>query len=278
VKGIRLENMYNPKAIIRISVIFLIFSANYAFAITDARDVKNIGFDEKLGALVPGDITFRDENNEPVKIKDLFTPGKPVILNLAYFGCPRLCGITADGLIQVMNEQKSLELGKDFKILTVSFDPKDTPESAGAKAARYRERVQQGESLKENWLFLTSDRQDIKKLTDAVGFKFKPDGDQFAHPSGVIILTPEGKISRYLEGIQYDPTDFRLALLEASRGKIGSSEVINKVLLFCYEFDPIGKRYALKALNIVKAAGVVTLLSVCGVLTYFWRRERKEPE
>jgi len=278
VKGIRLENMYSPKAIIRISVIFLIFSSNYAFAITDARDVKAIGFDEKLGALVPGDITLRDENDEPVKIKDLFTPGKPVILNLAYFRCPRLCSITADGLIEVMNEQKSLELGKDFKILTVSFDPKDTPESAGNKAVRYRERVQQGESLKENWLFLTSDQEDIKRLTDAVGFKFKPDGDEFAHPSGVIVLTPEGKISRYLEGIQYDPTDFRLALLEASRGKIGSSAMINKVLLFCYEFDPIGKRYALKALNIVKVAGVVTLLSICGVLTYFWRRERKEPE
>lgn len=270
--------MYSPNLLVRISVLLLLFSANHAFALTDARDVKAIGFDEKLGALVPGDITLRDENNELVKIKDLFTPGKPVILNLAYFRCPRLCSITADGLIEVMNEQKSLELGKDFKILTVSFDPKDTPESAGNKAVRYRERVQQGESLKENWLFLTSDQEDIKRLTDAVGFKFKPDGDEFAHPSGVIVLTPEGKISRYLEGIQYDPTDFRLALLEASRGKIGSSAMINKVLLFCYEFDPIGKRYALKALNIVKVAGVVTLLSICGVLTYFWRRERKEPE
>lgn len=260
------------------SVLLLFFSAYQAFALTDARDVKDIGFDEKLGAVVPGDIMLRDEDNEPVKIKDLLTPGKPVILNLAYFRCPRLCSITADGLIQVMNEQKALELGKDFKILTVSFDPKDTPESAGNKAVRYRERVLQGVSLKENWLFLTSDQEDIKKLTDAVGFKFKPDGEEFAHPSGVIVLTPEGKVSRYLEGIQYDPEDFRFALLEASEGKIGSSELINKVLLFCYGFDPIGKRYALKALNIVKAAGIITLLTLCGMLTFFWRRERKDHE
>ncbi|MFI5323158.1 MAG: SCO family protein [Thermodesulfobacteriota bacterium] len=273
-----LQNMYSPKLLIRMSVLLLFFSAYQAFALTDARDVKDIGFDEKLGAVVPGDIMLRDEDNEPVKIKDLLTPGKPVILNLAYFRCPRLCSITADGLIQVMNEQKALELGKDFKILTVSFDPKDTPESAGNKAVRYRERVLQGVSLKENWLFLTSDQEDIKKLTDAVGFKFKPDGEEFAHPSGVIVLTPEGKVSRYLEGIQYDPEDFRLALLEASEGKIGSSELINKVLLFCYGFDPIGKRYALKALYIVKAAGIITLLTLCGVLTFFWRRERKEHE
>jgi protein SCO1 len=273
-----LENMYSPRLLVRISVLLVLFFASHAFAITDARDVKDIGFDEKLGAVVPGDITLRDENNKAVKIKDLFTPGKPVILNLAYFTCPRLCSITADGLIEVMNEQKALELGKDFKILTVSFDPNDTPESARNKAVRYRERVRQGESLKDNWLFLTSDQEDIKKLTDAVGFKFKPDGKEFAHPSGVIILTPEGKVSRYLEGIQYDPTDFRLALLEASEGKIGSSKLINKVLLFCYGFDPIGKRYTLKALRIVKAAGIITLLTLCGVLTFFWRRERKKHE
>jgi protein SCO1/2 len=270
--------MYSPKLLVRISVLLFIFSACQAFAITDARDVKGIGWNYKLGAVVPGDIKLRDENNKSVTIKELLTPGKPVILNLAYFKCPRLCTITAEGLIQVMNEQKALELGKDFKILTVSFDPRDTPESTEKKAVIYRKEVQQGESLKDNWLFLTADQKDIKKLTDAVGFKFKPDGDEFAHPSGIIVLTPEGKVSRYLEGVQYNPNDFRLALLEASSGKIGSSKIINTVLLYCYGFNPIGKKYELQALNIFKAAGVVTLLTLCGVLTFFWRREKKKHE
>jgi protein SCO1/2 len=270
--------MHNPRLLLTIPVLLLIFSANYVFAITDSRDVKDIGIDEKTGVFVPGDISFTTESNENVELKDFFNPAKPVILNLVYFGCPRLCNFATDGLVQVMNEQNSLELGKDFKVLTVSFDPRDTPELSGTKASRYRKMVKHGDPGMENWVFLTSDAVNIRRLTEAVGFRYKVDGDEFAHASALIILTPEGKISRYLPGIQYEPGDFRLSLLEASRGRIGSSEMLNKLLLFCYEFDPVGKKYALKALNVVKAGGVVTLLSICGVLTYFWRRERKEPE
>ncbi|MCI0482196.1 MAG: SCO family protein, partial [Candidatus Dadabacteria bacterium] len=276
--GSRVENMYNAKALVKLSVLLLLFSTNYVFAITDSRDVKDIGIDEKTGALVPGDIRFADENHETVELRDFFNQAKPVVLNLVYFGCPRLCNFATDGLVQVMNEQGSLKIGKDFKVLTVSFDPGDTPELASTKASKYREMVKHGDSGMENWVFLTSDAENIRLLTEAVGFRYKVDGNEFAHASALIILTPEGKISRYLPGIQYEPGDFRLSLLEASRGRIGSSEMLNKLLLFCYEFDPVGKKYALKALNVVKAAGVVTLLSICGVLTYFWRKERKEPE
>lgn len=270
--------MHNPRLLLTVPVLLLLFSANYVFAITDSRDVKDIGIDEKTGVFVPGDIRFTTESNEIIELKDFFNPAKPVILNLVYFGCPRLCNFATDGLVQVMNEQNSLEMGSDFKVLTVSFDPRDTPELASTKASQYREMVKHGDSGMENWVFLTSDSENIRRLTEAVGFRYKVDGDEFAHASALIILTPEGKISRYLPGIQYEPGDFRLSLLEASRGRIGSSEMLNKLLLFCYEFDPVGKKYALQALNIVKAAGAVTLLSLCGILTYFWRRERKEPE
>ena len=270
--------MYNHRLLLTIPVLLLLFSTNYVFGITDSRDVKEIGIDEKTGEFVPGDIRFTSESNETVELKDFFNPAKPLILNLVYFGCPRLCNFATDGLVQVMNEQNSLEIGKDFKVLTVSFDPKDTPELSGTKASRYREIVKHGDPGMGNWVFLTSDAENIRRLTEAVGFRYKVDGDEFAHASALIILTPEGKISRYLPGIQYEPGDFRLSLLEASRGRIGSSEMLNKLLLFCYEFDPVGKKYALKALNVVKAGGVITLLSICGVLTYFWRRERKEPE
>jgi protein SCO1/2 len=256
----------------------LLFSTNHAFAITDSRDVKDIGIDEKTGESVPGDIRFADESNETVELRDFFNQTKPVVLNLVYFSCPRVCNFATEGLLQVMNEQGSLEIGKDYRVLTVSFDPEDTPELSGTKASKYRGKLKHGDPGKENWVFLTSDADNIRRLTEAVGFRYKVDGDEFAHASALIILTPEGKISRYLPGIQFEPGDFRLSLLEASKGRIGSSEMLNKLMLFCYEFDPVGKKYALKALNVVKAAGVVTLLSLCGVLTYFWRKERKEPE
>lgn len=270
--------MRNIRLLLTIPVLLLLFSANHAFGISDTRDVKEIGIDEKTGQTVPGDIRFKTENNEDVELKNFFNPARPVLLNLVYFGCPKLCNYATDGLVQVMNEQKSLEIGKDFEVLTVSFDPRDTPELAGAKASKYREMVKRGDPGTGNWVFLTSDSENIRRLTEAVGFRYKMDGDDFAHASALIVLTPEGKISRYLPGIQYEPNDFKMSLLEASKGRIGSSEMLNKLLLFCYEFDPVGKKYALKALNVVKAGGVVTLLSICGVLTYFWRREKKGPE
>ena len=270
--------MHIPRIILTAITFYLLLWASGSFAITNSRDVKNIGIDEKTGQFVPGDIRFVDENNQPVELKDFFTQREPLLLNLVYFSCPRLCNYATEGLLQVMNEQEALDLGKDYKVLTVSFDTKDTPEIAAGKASKYRGMLKHGDPSGGNWVFLTSDADNIRRLTEAVGFKYMVDGDEFAHASALIILTPDGKISRYLPGIQYEPVDFKLSLLEASQGKIGSSEMLNKLLLFCYHFDPVGKKYALQALNVMKAAGVVTLLTLSGVLTYFWRREKKEPE
>ncbi len=270
--------MTNLKILYKVLVLVVLLGSGYAHALTDSRDVKDIGIGEKLGDIIPDDIVFQNENDETVRFKEILADNKPTVLNLVYFNCPKLCNFAADGLLQVANELDSLSLGRDYKVLTVSFDPEDAPEIAKAKAAKYWEGVKNGDSVEKNWEFMTGDQENIDKLTKAVGWNFKKDGDEFAHPTALIILTPEGKISRYLYGIQHEPKDFRLALLEASEGKIGSSEVINKVLLFCYGFDPVGKKYALKALNVVKAAGVVTLLTLCGVLTYFWRKETNEPE
>ncbi len=270
--------MSRTKFIFTILLIFLLFSSDYVFAITDARDVKDIGIDEKLGDLIPGELVLINENNEPVIFKDLLSQDTPTVLNLVYYSCPRLCNFATDGLLQVVNETEALQLGEDFKILTVSFDPEDTTGLAATKAPKYRKSMKRGEGTQKNWPFLIGDKENIEKLTESVGFKYKVDGAEFAHASALIVLTPEGKISRYLHGIQHEPTDFRLALLEASKGEIGSSKLINSVLLFCYGFDPVGKKYALKALNIVKAGGVITLLLLCVGLTYFWRREKREPD
>ena len=270
--------MSKVKFILSILIPVLFFSLNCAYAITDSRDIKEIGIDEKMGNIIPDNIVLSDENNSKRQFGDLLADEIPTVLNLVYYSCPRLCNFATDGLLQVINEMNTLTLGKDFKVLTVSFDPEDGAEIAKSKALQYRANTERTEAAEENWEFLTADPENIQKLTESVGFRYKKDGEEFAHASALIVLTPGGKISRYLHGIQHEPNDFRLSLIEASEGQVGSSRIINEVLLFCYGFDPIGKRYALKALNIVKAAGVVTLFTLCGVLTYFWRKERKEPE
>ncbi len=258
-----------------IVLVLILFSSEFGIALTDSRDLRDIGIDEKLGDTIPDDITIIDENNNPVLFKDLLSSDTPTVLNLVYYSCPKLCNFATDGLLQVVNETLSLEIGKDYKLLTVSFDPEDSPELASTKALKYRSRVKTGEQTQDSWPFFTGDQKNIEKLTQSVGFKYKIDGNEFAHASALIVLTPQGRISRYLHGIQHVPNDFRLSLLEASKGEIGTSKLLNSVLLFCYGFDPIGKKYALKALNIVKAGGLITLLSLCVGLTYFWRRERR---
>ncbi|MER3445303.1 MAG: SCO family protein [Candidatus Dadabacteria bacterium] len=263
--------------IIKRSLLILVFltCCPPAYAITSAADVKDIGVDEKLGSYIPLDLTFRDEHGNPVKLNGFFHDGKPVILTLNYYECPLLCTYVLNGILDVVNKLDSLSLGRDFRIVTVSFNPSETPELARKKAANYLKELKNTQPSQRDWHFLTGDEEDTSALAQAVGFRYKKDGNQFAHPSVVVILTPQGEISRYFYGIQYQPKDLWLALLEASKGEIGSSKILNQILLYCYHFDPVGKKYALQALNIVKAGGVVTLLCVGGLLTYLWRNEKK---
>lgn len=244
-------------------------------ALSNVNDVKEIGFDEKLASTIDLDTEFRTENGETVNMSSFFGQEKPVLLSLAYFTCPRLCLLATDGVLEVINQMGSFRPGKDYTVVTVSFDPEESPDVIGEKAARYRKALAGGENEAEDWHFLTATAENILRLTDSVGFRFKKDGDEFAHPSGIVILTPDGEISRYLYGVQHDPSNFKLSLIEASEGEIGSSELLNKVLMFCYQFDPVGKRYALAALNVVKAGGMVTLAVLVTFLCLMWRRERK---
>ncbi len=273
--GLPIVTMHKSKLIFSAFILIMIFSSELVLAITDARDIKEIGIDEKLGEFIPDDLILTDENNNPVVFNDLLSKETPTVLNLVYYSCPKLCNFATDGLLKVVNETESLELGKDYRIITVSFDPEDSAELASKKALKYRSATKGAQGSKSNWPFMIGDVENIDKLTESVGFRYKVDGDEFAHASALIIITPEGKISRYLYGIQHVPSDFRLSLLEASKGEIGDSKLVNSVLLFCYGFDPVGKKYALKALNIVKAGGVVTLLTLGIGLTYFWRRENR---
>lgn len=272
-KMFRTSLISNVKASV-LALFVLAISAAVCGAITNEADVKDIGVDEKLGETIPLDLKFFDEDGHQIILGDLLKDGKPLILSLAYFSCPRLCSLTLKGTLKSINALSNFRLGRDFKVATLSFNPVEKPDIAKKKALEYHGKLRKEQSAENKWLFLTGDQDNISKLTQAVGFRYKKDGEEFAHPTTLIFITPDGRISRYLYGVQFEPKEMKLSLLEASDGKIGSSQVLNKVLLFCYAFDPIGKRYALQALKIVKAAGVVTLISLGMFLTYYWKREK----
>lgn len=259
-----------------IHIFIFLINFSFAHAISNTADVKDIGVNERLGDYIPLDLTFKDEDGKTVQLRDFFQDKKPVILTPVYYECPRLCGFILNGVLEVVNNLSSITLGRDFKIVSVSFNPDETHSLAKAKADNYHKALENHQSSDKDWHFLTGDGENISKLTEAVGFKYKKDGEEFAHSSVLVVLTPRGKISRYLYGVQYEPKDLKLSLLEASEGEIGSSKLLNKVMLFCYEFDPVGKKYALQALNVVKVGGVITLLSLAGFLTYLWKKEKNK--
>jgi protein SCO1/2 len=234
--------------------------------------LREVGFDQKLDQVVPLDVRLRDESGQEVRLGDFFGT-KPVILSLAYFSCPMLCGLHLNGLASSLKPLK-LEPGQDFEIVTVSFDPRDTPEKASVKKKETLERYER-RGAENGWHFLTGDADQIKALTAAVGFRYQYDEKrgEFAHPAGVVLLTPEGHVSRYLFGIDYSPRDLRLGLVESAQGKIGT--LIDQVLLFCFHYDPAMGRYSAIALNSVRVGGVLTLIGLAVFIGGALRRESR---
>lgn len=235
--------------------------------------LTDVGIDQKLNEQIPLDLNFRDETGKTVRLREYFGE-KPVILVLAYYECPMLCTQVLNGLTRSL-QGMSLEMGKQFNVVTVSINPRETPELAFAKKRIYagiygRPLAEQG------WHFLTGDQPSIQELARAVGFRyaFDPESGQYAHASGIMVLTPEGRLSRYFYGIQYPSRDLRLSLVEASEGKIGSP--VDQLLLFCYHYDPATGKYGLVILNIVRAAGLATVLAIGGFIWVLLRRERRK--
>ena len=232
--------------------------------------LEGVGIDQRLNQAVPLDLTFRDEAGRPVQLSSFFQ-GKPVLLALVYYRCPMLCTQILNGVAGSL-KAVSLKPGKDFEVVSVSFDPKDTPELAASKKQMYLRRFGKTDSA-NGWHFLTGDPANIKALTDAVGFHYKYDAetDQFAHASGIMILTPEGRLSRYFYGVEYAPRDVRLGLVEASQNKIGN--LTDTILLFCYHYDAATGKYGAIAMNMVRLAGAVFFLLGAGWLLIAWRRD-----
>ena len=248
-------------------------SANAQQASTPAI-LSKVGITQNLNAQVPPDLMFRDESGKPVRIGD-FLGRKPVVLSLVYFDCPALCTEVLNGELRTMKAM-SLDLGKDFEAVTVSFEPKDTPALAKAKRDVYAGQYGRPEAA-EHWHFLTGEQQSIDALTNAAGFRYAYDSSirQYAHASAILILTPDGRIARYFYGVQYPARDVRLGLVEASEGKIGT--LTDQALLYCYQYDPMTGKYGVVVMNVLRAAGGLTVLALGIFMTMMFLRERKRP-
>src|SRR3984885_3795883 len=233
--------------------------------------VQGVGIDQNLNAQLPLELKFKDENGQLVRLGQYFRD-KPVGLALVYYQCPGLCDLILNGLSHTM-EQISLNVGSDYEVVTVSFNPKETWQLANAKKANYIEKYNRG-GAKEGWHFLTGDEASIKSLADIIGFHYKydPVNNQFAHASAIYVITPEGKIARYFYGIEYKPRDFRLGLVEASANKIGTPA--DQVLLFCYHYDPTTGKYGMAITQVSRALGTATVLLLGGFVFIMIRRER----
>ncbi|NQV38678.1 MAG: SCO family protein [Candidatus Marinimicrobia bacterium] len=235
------------------------------------NDRQLIGIDviEHLGDTIPSNLSFLDENGNSVKLSSLFITGKPTILTLAYYECPMLCTFVLNGLGEGLGKIP-YSSGEDYKLITVSIDPNETPQHSTTKKDVYEK-----EYNKISWSFLVGDSIEIKSLSEALGFQYYYDLnlEEYAHPAVVFILTPDGVISRYLYGLHFWPQDLKLSLLEASKGRIGNT--IDKLILYCFQYDPDAGSYVVFAANVMRLGGLVTVVIMGIFFGILWTKERK---
>lgn len=225
--------------------------------------LTEIGIDQKLNTVLPLDLEFRDEAGNSVRFGDYFK-GKPVVLSLVYYECPMLCSMTLNGLLKSLRAVP-FDVGKDFEVVTVSFEPRDTPAIAAAKKRSYVEEYGRP-GAERGWHFLTGNEDSIRSLTDAAGYRYKYDTHtrQWAHVSAILVVTPDGRVSQYLHGIEFSSRDLRLSLVQASQNRIGT--VVDRVLLYCYHYDPATGKYGFVIMNVIRVAGALTVLLIAAFI------------
>jgi len=263
-----------PRALAGLLAVVLGASAYPAVAGEDQRPaiLRDVAFDQRLGAEVPLDVVFRDETGATVTLRN-YLGDKPVLLVPAYYECPMLCTIVLNGVVSALRALP-FDVGKEFRVVTFSFNPRETSELAAAKKTTYLEDYRRPGAA-AGWHFLTGDEPSIAALTQAIGFRYAWDeaSKQYAHASGIVVLTPAGRISHYFFGVEFAPRDLRLALVEASDEHIGS--LVDQLLLFCFHYDPATGRYSRLALNAVRAGGVLTLAVLVAFVVLMLRRDAK---
>lgn len=241
-----------------------------------------VGYDQNLGAEIPADLTFTDENGKPVKLVD-YAGDKPLVLALVYYSCPRLCTEVLNGSVRMLRAMERLSIGADFRFAAVSIDPNETPEIAAKKRETYLEALGSagpgapsgGAAAGDGWHFLTGDQASITRLARTVGFRYVWDehSQQFAHDGGIVVITPEGKISHYFFGVEYSAFDVRLALVDASQGKIGS--IVDHILLLCLHYDPVRGQYGFWIIGALRIAGVLTVAALGLFMLRSIRKEKR---
>lgn len=240
--------------------------------------LKKVGIEQKLGEQLPLETKFKDENGNIVALGDYFKSGRPVIVTLVYYDCPMLCNQVLNGLTGSL-KGISLDAGKDFDVVAISFDAKefDKPEIAKNKKASYMERYGRP-GTEQGFHFLTGEQASIDAVTNAVGFTYEWDeaSEQFAHASAIMIATPQGMLSKYFYGIDYAPRDVRLGLVESAENKVGG--VTDQLLLYCFHYDPSTGKYGLAVLRIMRGAAVATLLGMAAMGFVFWRRNKRKSD
>jgi len=249
----------------------LLLKASFLSAQSIEEDkFSEIGIDQKLDQQLPLDLAFYDEEGHSVSLRQYFGK-KPVVLALVYYECPMLCTQVLNGLLSSL-QVLSFDVGQEFEVITVSFDPGETPELAAAKKREYIKRYNR-DGAGDGWHFLTGTQDQIDELTKAVGFRYQYDAetDNYIHASGIMVLTPQGKLARYFYGIEYAPKDLRLGLIEAADNKIGSP--VDQLLLLCYQYDPTTGKYGLVIMNSLRIAGFATVALVAGFIVVMLRRE-----
>jgi protein SCO1/2 len=250
------------------------WSVSYSQAMNPAaRAFSEVGIDQKLNEQVPLDLTFRDEENREVTLGSFFH-NRPVILSLVYYKCPMLCTQVLNGMVETF---KTIEFraGSEFEVVTVSIDPSESYDLAAEKKASYIEKYGR-EGVDGGWHFLVGGQEAISRLAEAVGFRYVYDErtGQFAHASGIMVATPEGKLARYLYGIEYGAKDLTFSLMEASQERIGSP--VDKLLLLCYHYDPMTGKYGVVVANLLRGGGVLTVILVASYVVVNVRRERRK--
>jgi protein SCO1/2 len=235
--------------------------------------LEDVRIEEKLGGPLPLDARLVDGSGRPYPLRQAFDGKHPVVLALVYYDCPMLCGLILSGMAKAMREN-GLELGRDYQAVTISFDPDEKPVQGAERRRGYLQSMGKTDAGAE-WPFLVGPGEATRRIGDAAGFYYKRDPvtGEWAHLAAIFVLTPDGKVSRYLYGIEYDPKDFRLAVVEAANGRVGTS--FDRFLLTCYRYDPASRRYEPYALGFVRAGGLLALLGLGGlILTLVWRERR----
>jgi len=245
----------------------LIFHLIFSKLIASDESIE-LGIYEKLDSFIPANLEFVDENNYTFNLKEKIN--KPTVIALVYYECPGLCSPLLEGVAEVITNAK-LDLGTEYQVFTVSFDPSEKPELANAKKANYAKLVK-GKDVKTGWKWLTGDSVNVNRLLNTLGYKVKQEGDEFIHPASIIVISPEGKITRYLHGTYFLPFDLKMAVVEASEER--SSPTINKVLKFCFSYDAEGKKYVF---NITRVSGTIILLFAVMLFTFlaFGKKRKK---